>query len=107
VLAEEDVLALVYEALAKRRRLSRTRGRNATPAEVVLRLLVLKHIRSWSYATLEREVRTCAQEALQHLQRRTVRPVQSRYRKMKGLLTHVLDGWSWNNRRPFWKGRDN
>jgi transposase, IS5 family len=58
VLADEDVLALVYEALAKRRRLSRTRGRKATPAEVVLRLLVLKHIRSWSYATLEREVRT-------------------------------------------------
>jgi transposase, IS5 family len=58
VLADEDVLALVYEALAKRRRLSRTRGRKATPAEVVLRLLVLKHIRNWSYATLEREVRT-------------------------------------------------
>jgi transposase, IS5 family len=58
VLADEDILALVYEALARRRRLSRTRGRKATPAEVVLRLLVLKHIRSWSYATLEREVRT-------------------------------------------------
>src|SRR5215469_16982540 len=58
VLADEEILALVYEALAKRRRLSRTRGRKATPAEVVLRLLVLKHIRSWSYATLEREVRT-------------------------------------------------
>jgi len=58
VLADEEILALVYEALTKRRRLSRTRGRKATPAEVVLRLLVLKHIRSWSYATLEREVRT-------------------------------------------------
>jgi transposase, IS5 family len=58
VLADEEILAVVYEALAKRRRLSRTRGRKATPAEVVLRLLVLKHIRSWSYATLEREVRT-------------------------------------------------
>jgi transposase, IS5 family len=58
VLADEEILALVYEALARRRRLSRTRGRKATPAEVVLRLLVLKHIRNWSYATLEREVRT-------------------------------------------------
>jgi IS5 family transposase len=58
VLADEEILVVVYEALAKRRRLSRTRGRKATPAEVVLRLLVLKHIRSWSYATLEREVRT-------------------------------------------------
>jgi transposase, IS5 family len=38
--------------------LSRTHGRKATPAEVLLRLLVLKHIRSWSYATLEREVLT-------------------------------------------------
>ena len=58
VLADEEILVVVYEALAQRRRLSRTRGRKATSAEVVLRLLVLKHIRSWSYATLEREVRT-------------------------------------------------
>src|SRR5260370_2397005 len=28
-----------------------------TPAEVVLRLLLLKHIRNWSYDVLEREVR--------------------------------------------------
>ena len=28
-----------------------------TPAEVVLRLPLLKHIRNWSYETLEREVR--------------------------------------------------
>ena len=28
-----------------------------TPPEVVLRLLLLKHIRDWSYQTLEREVR--------------------------------------------------
>jgi IS5 family transposase len=33
------------------------RGREQTPAEVVLRLLLLKHIRNWSYDTLEREVR--------------------------------------------------
>ena len=57
VLADEQILAVVYEALAKRRRLSRTRGRKATPAEVVLRLLILKHIRNWSYVVLEREVR--------------------------------------------------
>src|ERR1700736_300304 len=35
----------------------RTRGRPGTPAEVVLRLLVLKHMRNWSYGVLEREVR--------------------------------------------------
>ena len=27
------------------------------PAEVVLRLLILKHVRNWSYEVLEREVR--------------------------------------------------
>src|ERR1700732_5119071 len=33
------------------------RARPGTPAEVVLRLLVLKHMRNWSYGVLEREVR--------------------------------------------------
>ena len=33
------------------------RGRHGTPAEVVLRLLILKHVRNWSYEVLEREVR--------------------------------------------------
>ena len=28
-----------------------------TPAEIVIRLIVLKHVRGWSYETLEREVR--------------------------------------------------
>jgi len=36
---------------------SRTRGRTQTPAEVALRLLILKHVRNWSYDTLVREVR--------------------------------------------------
>src|SRR5262249_4559399 len=36
---------------------SRSSGRNGTPAEVVLRLLVLKHVRNWSYEVVEREVR--------------------------------------------------
>jgi IS5 family transposase len=47
----------VYEALVKRSAKSRTRGRRGTPAEVVMRLLLLKHIRNWSYEVLEREVR--------------------------------------------------
>ena len=49
--------AAVYEALAKRHPKSRCRGRRGTPAEMVLRLLILKHIRNWSYEVLEREVR--------------------------------------------------
>jgi IS5 family transposase len=57
VLADEQILAVVYEALAKRRHLSRTRGRRGYTAEVVLRLLILKHVRNWSYVVLEREVR--------------------------------------------------
>jgi IS5 family transposase len=57
ILQDERLLATVYEALAKRRPKSRTRGRRGTPAEVVLRLLLLKHIRNWSYEVLEREVR--------------------------------------------------
>ena len=57
VLADEPIVAAVYEALAQRHPQSRSRGRPGTPVEVVLRLLVLKHVRNWSYAVLEREVR--------------------------------------------------
>jgi IS5 family transposase len=57
VLADEQIVAAVYEALAKRHPKSRSRGRLGTPAEVVLRLLVLKHMRNLSYEALEREVR--------------------------------------------------
>jgi IS5 family transposase len=57
VLADEDIVVDVYEALAKRHPKSRCRGRRGTPADVVLRLLTLKHIRNWSYDELEREVR--------------------------------------------------
>jgi hypothetical protein len=57
VLGDKQIVAAVYEALAKRHPQSRSRGRPGTPAEVVLRLLVLKHMRNWSYGVLEREVR--------------------------------------------------
>lgn len=57
VLADEQIVAAVYEALAKRRPKSRSRGRRGMPAEVVLRLLALKHVRNLSYGALEREVR--------------------------------------------------
>jgi len=64
VLADEQLMTTVYEALAKRRPKSRSRGRRATPAEVVLRLLVLKHIRNWSYqARLGRTPRLVAANA--------------------------------------------
>jgi len=57
VLDDEHMVAAVYEALAQRHPKSRSRGRLGAPAEMVLRLLILKHIRNWSYAVLEREVR--------------------------------------------------
>lgn len=57
LLADRQLVQIVYEALARRWPNSRTRGRPATPAEVVLRLLLLKHMRNWSYGVLEREVR--------------------------------------------------
>lgn len=52
VLNDEKLVTAVYEALARRSPKSRTRGRRGTPAEVVLRLLLLKHIRNWSYEVL-------------------------------------------------------
>jgi IS5 family transposase len=57
VLADEEIIAIVYEALGRRRPKSRSRGRRGAPAEMVLRSLVLKHIRNWSYERLECEVR--------------------------------------------------
>ena len=57
ILDDDQLLTTVYEALAKRSPKSRTRGRRGTPAEVVLRLLLLKHVRNWSYEVVEREVR--------------------------------------------------
>ena len=57
ILEDEQLLDLVYEQLGQRYPQSRKRGRNSTPAEVVLRLMVLKHMRNWSYDVLEREVK--------------------------------------------------
>ena len=57
VLADETLVTLVYDALGKRHPKSKSRGRHGVAAEVVLRLLILKHIRNWSYAVVEREVR--------------------------------------------------
>ena len=55
ILEDEKLVHIVYEALLRRHPKSRTRGRLGTPAEVVLRLLLLKHMRNWSYAVLERD----------------------------------------------------
>lgn len=57
VLEDEQLVSAVYEALIKRHPKSRTRGRLGVPAEIVLRMLLLKHIRAWSFRVVEREVR--------------------------------------------------
>src|SRR5580658_791027 len=57
LLEDEELLTQVFEAQGRRWKKSRTRGRRQTPAEVVLRLMLLKHARNWSYEVLEREVR--------------------------------------------------
>src|SRR5437879_11544206 len=57
-LLDDDALVdAVWRALRRRYPQSARRGRPATPAEVVLRLLVLKHLKTWSYEQLEWEVR--------------------------------------------------
>jgi len=57
VLDDEELVDLVADALGRRRPGSRRRGRPSTPAEVVLRMLVLKHLYDWSFDECEREVR--------------------------------------------------
>ena len=56
LLEDEQLIEAVFEAQAQRHAQSATRGRAQTPAETVLRLLLLKHVRNWSFDTLEREV---------------------------------------------------
>jgi len=57
ILDDEALVDLVDAALRRRHPLSGRRGRLGTPATVVLRLLVLKHLRDWSFDECEREVR--------------------------------------------------
>ena len=57
VLEDEQLIDAVYEGLVKRHAKSRTRGRLGIPAEIVLRMLLLKHVRNWSFVVVEREVR--------------------------------------------------
>src|SRR5215471_2763647 len=56
-LGDDEVVETVVAVMRRRFQHSARRGRPGTPAEVVLRMLVLKHLRDWSYDELEREVR--------------------------------------------------
>src|SRR4029450_2972002 len=57
LLEDEAVIEVVAQALESRWPQSRRRGRPGTPAEVVIRMLILKHLFDWSYDDLEQEVR--------------------------------------------------
>lgn len=57
LLDDEELIDRVFEAQGKRHEYSATKGRSQTPAEMVLRLLLLKHVRNWSFDILEREVK--------------------------------------------------
>ncbi len=57
LLEDDAVIEVVAQALERRWPQSRRRGRLGTPAEVVIRLLILKHLFDWSYDDMEREVR--------------------------------------------------
>src|SRR4030095_526932 len=56
-LEDDAVIEVVAQALEQRWPQSRRRGRLGTPAEVVIRMLILKHLFDWSYDDLEHEVR--------------------------------------------------
>jgi transposase, IS5 family len=56
-LQDEALLLIIQKALAKRCKKSKTRGRPGTTAEVILRMMLLKHFRDWSFEDLTREVR--------------------------------------------------
>jgi transposase, IS5 family len=56
LLDDEALVDGVLEAMRGRFAQSGRRGRYGTPAEVTLRMLVLKHLKSWSYEQLQWEV---------------------------------------------------
>ena len=57
LLDDEGLVDRVTAALAQRHPQSQRRGRLGTPAAVVLRMLILKHLHDWSFDECEREVR--------------------------------------------------
>ena len=56
LLDDDELVDGVLEVMRGRFEQSSRRGRYGTPAEVALRMLVLKHLKGWSYETLQWEV---------------------------------------------------
>jgi transposase, IS5 family len=57
LLEDEAVIEVVTNGLEARWPQSRRRGRPGTPSEIVIRMLIVKHLFDWSYDDLGREVR--------------------------------------------------
>src|SRR5689334_22813168 len=53
LLDDDEIVEAVRAAMARRSPRSRSRGRPSTPVEVVLRMLVIKRLYSWSYEQTE------------------------------------------------------
>jgi IS5 family transposase len=88
LLDDEGLLDHVTAALARRHPLSTRRGRLGTPAAVVLRMLVLKHLFEWSFDECEREVRgSLVYRTFCRLDGERVPDAKTLIR-----LAHVLDG---------------
>ena len=88
VLEDEDLVDQVTAALARRHPQSARRGRLGTPAAVVLRMLVLKHLSDWSFDECEREVRgSLVYRAFCRIDGERVPDAKTLIR-----LAHVLDG---------------
>ena len=56
LLDDDTLYQQVRHDLARRYRLTPVHGRHSTPAEVLLRLLVVKHLYGWSFEETERRV---------------------------------------------------
>jgi IS5 family transposase len=56
-LNDDQLLQTIQQELSNRIKKSKTRGRPGTTAEVILRMLLLKHMRDWSFEVTSREVR--------------------------------------------------
>lgn len=57
VLEDEELFRLIRTDLSKRRKLTLVTGRNSTPVEVIIRMLVVKRLYQYSYEETERYVR--------------------------------------------------
>ena len=57
LLEDEGLYQLIRAEFAKRRRFTQVTGRNSTPVELLLRMLVVRRLYGWSYEETEKRVR--------------------------------------------------